>query len=215
MTHKPGNVLAFSGEKPSQIGKNIPFLSNKWDFIPVKLDDPEKEILAALQEDARMTNAELARRVKLVGVALLSARQGAREVRGDPALRGAARPAQGGPARDGLRGGDHGAPVRRGHGETLARVRDEPHIIECHALSGSYDYLMKVVARNMDHFLGPVHPQDPEVPRRVQCAIQLQPRRGEGGRPAHMRSWPEREGRRRGEGEEEGGERARPTSRRA
>ena len=34
----------------------------------------------------------------------------------------------------------------------LARVRDEPHIIECHALSGSYDYLMKVVARNMDHF---------------------------------------------------------------
>ena len=27
------------------------------------LDDPEKEILAALQEDARITNAELARRV--------------------------------------------------------------------------------------------------------------------------------------------------------
>lgn len=28
----------------------------------------------------------------------------------------------------------------------------EPHIIECHAMSGSHDYLMKVVARNMDHF---------------------------------------------------------------
>ncbi len=31
-------------------------------------------------------------------------------------------------------------------------INDEPHIIECHAMSGSYDYLMKVVANNMDHF---------------------------------------------------------------
>lgn len=31
-------------------------------------------------------------------------------------------------------------------------VLGEPHIIECHAMSGSHDYLMKVVARNMDHF---------------------------------------------------------------
>jgi len=32
------------------------------------------------------------------------------------------------------------------------RVQDEPHIIECHAMSGGHDYLMKVVARNIDHF---------------------------------------------------------------
>jgi len=32
------------------------------------------------------------------------------------------------------------------------RVAGEEHIIECHAMSGSHDYLMKVVARNMDHF---------------------------------------------------------------
>lgn len=31
-------------------------------------------------------------------------------------------------------------------------VNAEPHIIECHAMSGSHDYLMKVVARNIDHF---------------------------------------------------------------
>lgn len=31
-------------------------------------------------------------------------------------------------------------------------VAAEAHIIECHAMSGSHDYLMKVVARNMDHF---------------------------------------------------------------
>jgi Lrp/AsnC family leucine-responsive transcriptional regulator len=31
-------------------------------------------------------------------------------------------------------------------------VQAEPHIIECHAMSGSHDYLMKVVARSIDHF---------------------------------------------------------------
>jgi Lrp/AsnC family leucine-responsive transcriptional regulator len=31
-------------------------------------------------------------------------------------------------------------------------VNAEPHIVECHAMSGANDYLMKVVARNIDHF---------------------------------------------------------------
>jgi len=31
-------------------------------------------------------------------------------------------------------------------------VREEEHIVECFATSGSHDYLMKVVARNIDHF---------------------------------------------------------------
>lgn len=118
----------------------------------MKLDDPEKEILAALQEDARMTNAELARRVKL------SESPCFRRVKGleksGVIQRYAAR----------LDRRKVGLPVtafvevtmaRQSDAATekfLARVRDEPHIIECHALSGSYDYLMKVVARNMDHF---------------------------------------------------------------
>ncbi|HSG88163.1 MAG TPA: Lrp/AsnC family transcriptional regulator [Pseudomonadales bacterium] len=34
----------------------------------------------------------------------------------------------------------------------LARVLAEEHIIECHAMSGANDYLMKVVARSIDHF---------------------------------------------------------------
>ncbi|MGI9326989.1 MAG: Lrp/AsnC family transcriptional regulator [Pseudomonadales bacterium] len=32
------------------------------------------------------------------------------------------------------------------------RVLAEPHIVECHAMSGSHDYLMQVVARDMEHF---------------------------------------------------------------
>jgi Lrp/AsnC family leucine-responsive transcriptional regulator len=34
----------------------------------------------------------------------------------------------------------------------LACVEAEEHIVECHAMSGSHDYLLKVVARSMDHF---------------------------------------------------------------
>ena len=31
-------------------------------------------------------------------------------------------------------------------------VAKEAHIVECHAMSGAYDFLMKVMARDMDHF---------------------------------------------------------------
>lgn len=34
----------------------------------------------------------------------------------------------------------------------LNSVEAEPYIVECHAMSGAYDYLLKVVARSMDHF---------------------------------------------------------------
>ncbi len=36
--------------------------------------------------------------------------------------------------------------------EFLARVEAEDFIIECHVMSGSYDFLLKVMAYNMDHF---------------------------------------------------------------
>ncbi|MEM1190310.1 MAG: Lrp/AsnC family transcriptional regulator [Pseudomonadota bacterium] len=36
--------------------------------------------------------------------------------------------------------------------EFLDRVSIEPHIVECHAMSGAYDYLLKVLAESMDHF---------------------------------------------------------------
>ncbi len=34
----------------------------------------------------------------------------------------------------------------------MASVEAEEHIIECHAMSGAHDCLLKVVARNMEHF---------------------------------------------------------------
>lgn len=34
----------------------------------------------------------------------------------------------------------------------IREVQAEDHIVECYATSGSHDYLMKVVARSIDHF---------------------------------------------------------------
>ena len=34
----------------------------------------------------------------------------------------------------------------------IEEVRGEPHIVECHAMSGSHGFLLKVLARSMDHF---------------------------------------------------------------
>ena len=34
----------------------------------------------------------------------------------------------------------------------LTRVEAEEHIVECHAMSGSHDFLLKVLAYSMDHF---------------------------------------------------------------
>ncbi|MCW8194776.1 Lrp/AsnC family transcriptional regulator [Proteobacteria bacterium 005FR1] len=34
----------------------------------------------------------------------------------------------------------------------FAQVEAEEYIVECHAMSGSYDYLLKVVANSMDQF---------------------------------------------------------------
>jgi len=34
----------------------------------------------------------------------------------------------------------------------IARVQAEEHIIECHAMTGTSDFMLKVVARSIDHF---------------------------------------------------------------
>ena len=37
-------------------------------------------------------------------------------------------------------------------GKLYDRIRGEPHILECHAMSGRHDLILKVVARDIDHF---------------------------------------------------------------
>ena len=118
----------------------------------MKIDDAEKAILSCLQEDARMTNAELARRVglsespcfrrvKSLEKSGIIARYAARIDRRKVGL-----PVTAFVEVTMARQSDKATQ------DFLRRVRAEPHILDCHAMSGAYDYLMKVVARDMDHF---------------------------------------------------------------
>ena len=118
----------------------------------MKLDRAEIEILQALQIDGRVSNVDLAEKVGL------SESPCFRRVRGledAGVIRG---------YRASLNQRALGLQVtafvlitldkqddkkQRGF---LAKVEAEDHIVECHAMSGSHDYLLKVVARSMDHF---------------------------------------------------------------
>ena len=117
-----------------------------------ELDRIDRAILRELQARGRMANTELAARVGLSESPCL------RRVR---ALE-AAGAIQGYHARLGQRalGLQVTAFVQvsldkqddRVQRNFLAQVEAEEHIVECHAMSGSHDYLLKVVARNMEHF---------------------------------------------------------------
>ena len=118
----------------------------------MKLDKSEKEIVSLLQTDGRMSNVELADRVGL------SESPCYRRVR---ALEEAG-VIDGYSARINQR--SVGLQVTafvlvslekqddRKQKSFLAQVEAEEHIVECHAMSGSHDFLLKVVARSMDHF---------------------------------------------------------------
>ena len=118
----------------------------------MRFDRAERDIIHALQKTGRMSNVELAEAVGL------SESPCFRRVR---ALE-AAGVIQGYGARVGQRA--LGLQVTafvlvslekqddRKQKAFLAQVEAEDHIVECHAMSGSHDYLLKVVARNMDHF---------------------------------------------------------------
>jgi Lrp/AsnC family leucine-responsive transcriptional regulator len=117
----------------------------------MSLDRKEREILAILQTEGRISNVDLAERVSLSE---------------SPCFRRVKRLEESGliqgyTARLDQR--ELGLQVtafvqvslekddssQRGF---LARVEAEDHIVECHAMSGSHDFLLKVVAYSMDHF---------------------------------------------------------------
>jgi Lrp/AsnC family leucine-responsive transcriptional regulator len=118
----------------------------------LKLDKAEKEILRLLQENARISNVELADKVGLsespcfrrtkhledsgiikTYTAVLDQRQLGLQVTAFVQV----------------------SLNKQNEAETtgfLEKVASEDHITECHAMSGPYDYLLKVVTQSMDHF---------------------------------------------------------------
>ena len=116
------------------------------------LDRAERQILSVLQAEGRISNVELAERVGLSE---------------SPCFRRVKRLED-----NGLIEG-YGAKLDQGalglqitafvqitleklddgkREEFLDCIKAEPHIVECHVMSGSYDFLLKIVAYSMAHF---------------------------------------------------------------
>lgn len=112
----------------------------------------ERRILALLQEDGRMSNVELAERVGLSESPCF--RRVKKLEREGVIERYAAVVDQrtlGFTVTAFVLVNMDKQPAARPEG-FQARVLDEPHIVECHAMSGSHDFIMKVLARDIDHF---------------------------------------------------------------
>lgn len=129
----------------------MPTSSRKTGYVtnPVDLDETDKRILAALQENGRLTNVELADRVGLSPSPCLRRVRILEEagiIRGYQAL---------------VDQGQVGLPVsvfvsvklEKQKEDALQRfekaVRAFPEVLECYLMTGSRDYLLRVVARDL------------------------------------------------------------------
>lgn len=119
--------------------------------ISVKLDERDRELLRHLQEDARITNAELARRVDLSPPGLqkrLRKLEEAGVIESYATLLN--REAVGYDMLCFVQ-----VTLQRHEPEAVRRfrklVQEMPEVLECYHLTGEYDYLLKVVLRNRKH----------------------------------------------------------------
>ncbi|MFU8818077.1 MAG: Lrp/AsnC family transcriptional regulator [Pseudomonadales bacterium] len=118
----------------------------------MQLDQAERKILRLLQSDGRLSNVELAERV---GLSESPCFRRVKQLQQVGLIRGYAAIVD-----QRLLGLEVTAFVlvtmeKQPDAATEAfidRVRAEEHIVECFATSGPHDYLMKVVARNIEHF---------------------------------------------------------------
>jgi len=118
----------------------------------MKLDRKERDILQVLQTQGRISNVELAERV---GLSESPCFRRVKRLEESGLIQGYA-------ARLDQRqlGLQVTAFVQvsldkqddRKQRDFLTRVEAEEHIVECHAMSGSHDFLLKVLAYSMDHF---------------------------------------------------------------
>ena len=118
----------------------------------MQLDSAEKALLSLLQKDGRMSNACLA---ETVGLSESPCFRRVKQLESAGVIKGYVALVD-----QRLVGLDITAFVQVTMNDQTsydleqftACVLEEDHIIECYAMSGSYDYLMKVVAANMDDF---------------------------------------------------------------
>jgi Lrp/AsnC family leucine-responsive transcriptional regulator len=149
------------------------------------LDETDRRLLALLQDNGRMSYAELA---KDVGLAISSVNERVRKL-----------------SERGVISGVHVAVVPEALGldllafvfvgwtdpatemPFLARVRDEPAILECHHVTGAWNYLMKVrthTTRDLEAFLGAIVKRVPGV-QRTETIIVLSSAKETARLPTH------------------------------
>ncbi|MBB6523665.1 Lrp/AsnC family transcriptional regulator [Pseudoteredinibacter isoporae] len=117
-----------------------------------KFSASEKAILAALQREGRMSNVELAQQV---GLSESPCFRRVKQLEDDKVI--TAYCAVVDQRRLGLEVTafvqvDLEQGSEADTDDFMDAVRAEEYITECYAMSGEYDYLLKVVARNIDHF---------------------------------------------------------------
>jgi Lrp/AsnC family leucine-responsive transcriptional regulator len=118
----------------------------------VKLESAEKKILGLLQKDGHLSNARLAEKV---GLSESPCFRRVKQMESEGLIKGYAAIVD-----QRILGLDITAFVQitmkdqtsYDEQQFSACVMADDYIVECYAMSGHYDYLMKVVARNMDHF---------------------------------------------------------------
>ena len=118
-------------------------------YMAADVDAIDRKILQALQADGRATNVELATQVHLSAPQCyrrVRALEDAGVIRGYTARVDAESLGLGVTAYVSVSiAGDQFGRVR----DIEAQIRDYPQILECQAVSGDYDYLLKVVARDL------------------------------------------------------------------
>jgi Lrp/AsnC family leucine-responsive transcriptional regulator len=120
--------------------------------MDLRLDRTDLAMLAVLQTDGRISNAELAERVNLSASACLRRLQrleGAGVIAGYAALVEPARVGLGLQAFVRVQLARHDAEAIA---EFSRRVNEWDEVVACHALTGDMDYLLQVVVQDLEHF---------------------------------------------------------------
>lgn len=120
-------------------------------MVAIDLDELDRTLLRALQEDARVSNAELARRVDLSATGL---HKRVRRLEEAGIITGYTAQVD----REAL-GFDMlcfvQVTLQRHEPDAVENFRREvqtmPEVLECHHLTGEFDYLLKIVVRNRKH----------------------------------------------------------------
>lgn len=128
------------------------------------MDEFDKKILNNLQKDGRISNKQLAKKVALSQAPCwrrVDQLQKSGLIKGYTALLDQNKMGLSITAFAQIMLDNH-------HPETVRAfdrsIRDWPEILECHATSGEYDYLLKIVAKDMQHYNGLIYERVLRIP---------------------------------------------------